>query len=131
MQTSHICGSPYLPTSDDWVLQCHQSSAPCKEISSLQDILINRRQVLNLFVHFFGGIAFGTNLLFCCDTDANFTMSISHIFLKGRPEYHINDDVIVYFCFLTWEWQFHFIQVITSCSILSFHIVYHATWNMR
>ena len=21
MQTSHICGSPYLPTSDDWVLQ--------------------------------------------------------------------------------------------------------------
>ncbi len=20
MQTSHICGSPYLPTSDDWVL---------------------------------------------------------------------------------------------------------------
>jgi hypothetical protein len=25
MQTSHICGSPYLPTSDDWVLN-HDSS---------------------------------------------------------------------------------------------------------
>ena len=32
---------------------CHQSLALCKEISSLQDILIKSGQVLNLFVHFF------------------------------------------------------------------------------
>ncbi len=32
---------------------CHQSFAPCKEISSLQDILINQGQFLNLFVQFF------------------------------------------------------------------------------
>ncbi len=80
---------------------CHQSFAPCKEISSIRDILINRGQFLNLFVHFFGGIAFGTNVFLCCHTDANFTMSISQVFLKGRPVYHIHDDIIACFCFPT------------------------------
>ena len=28
-------------------------------------------------------------------------MSISQVFLKGRPEYQINDHVIAYFCFPT------------------------------
>ncbi len=37
------------------------------------------------------------------------------------------------FVFLPWKWQFLFVQVITSCLTLSFHIVYHldATWKMR
>jgi hypothetical protein len=28
-------------------------------------------------------------------------MSISQVFLKGRSEYLVNDDVVAYFCFLT------------------------------
>ena len=47
---------------------------------------------------FFGGIVFGTNVFFCCHTDADFTMSISQVFLKGRSEYLVNDDVVAYFC---------------------------------
>ena len=50
---------------------------------------------------FFGGIAFGSNVFLWCHTDADFTMSISQVFLKGRREYNINDDVIAYFCFPT------------------------------
>ncbi len=50
---------------------------------------------------FFGGIAFGTNVFLRCHTDADFTMSISQVFLKERHEYHINNDVIAYFCFPT------------------------------
>jgi hypothetical protein len=50
---------------------------------------------------FYGGIAFGTNVLLCCHTDADFTISICQVFLKGKSEYHINDNVVVYFCFLT------------------------------
>jgi hypothetical protein len=47
---------------------------------------------------YFGGIAFGTNVFLRCHTDADFTMSISQVFLKGKSEYHINDDVVAYFC---------------------------------
>jgi hypothetical protein len=43
---------------------------------------------------FFGGIAFGSNVFLHCHTDANFTMSISQVFLKGRPEYLITDHII-------------------------------------
>ena len=50
---------------------------------------------------FFAGIAFGTNVFLRCHTDADFTMSISQVFLKGRPKYQLNDHVIAYFCFLT------------------------------
>ena len=50
---------------------------------------------------FFGGIAFGLKVFLRCHTDADFTKSISQVFLKGRPEYHVNDDVITYFCFPT------------------------------
>jgi hypothetical protein len=28
-------------------------------------------------------------------------MSISQVFLKGKSEYHLHDDVVVYFCFPT------------------------------
>ena len=31
VQTSHICGSPYLPTSDDWVLQGVPSDSSSKK----------------------------------------------------------------------------------------------------
>jgi len=50
---------------------------------------------------FFGGIAFGSNVFLRCHTDQDFTMSISQVFLKGKSQYHINDEVIVYFCFPT------------------------------
>jgi len=49
----------------------------------------------------FGGIAFGTNVFLQCHTDQDFTMSMSQVFVKGKPHYHLDDDVIVYFCFPT------------------------------
>ena len=55
----------------------------------------------NFNAKFFGGIAFGTNIFLHCHTDADFTMSISQVFLKGRSEYLPNDDVVAYFCFPT------------------------------
>ena len=50
---------------------------------------------------FFGGIAFGTNVFLRCQPDQDFTMSISQVLVKGKANYHLNDDVIVYFCFPT------------------------------
>jgi hypothetical protein len=40
-------------------------------------------------------------MFLCCHTDADFTMSISQVFLKGKSKYHLNDNVVVYFCFPT------------------------------
>ena len=37
---------------------------------------------------FFGGIAFGTNVFLRCHTDQDFTMSISQVFVKGKPHCH-------------------------------------------
>jgi hypothetical protein len=68
---------------------------PFKTFSSTGD---NSSTFLSIF---FGGIAFGMNVFLCCHTDANFMMSISQVFLKGRPVYHIHDDIIAYFCFPT------------------------------
>jgi hypothetical protein len=48
---------------------------------------------------YYGGIAYGCNVFLHCHTDANFTMSISHVFLKGRNTYEIDDEVVVNFCF--------------------------------
>ena len=48
---------------------------------------------------FFGGIAFGSNVFLRCHTDQDFTMSISQVFVKGKPHYHLSDDVIIFFCF--------------------------------
>jgi hypothetical protein len=45
---------------------------------------------------FFGGIAFGTDVFLRCHTDADFTMSISQVFLKGRPKYQLNNHVIAW-----------------------------------
>jgi hypothetical protein len=50
---------------------------------------------------FFGGIAFGTNIFLHCHTDANFTMSVIQVFLKGKPQYLFDDEVVIYFCVLT------------------------------
>ena len=46
-------------------------------------------------------MAFGTNISLHCHTNADFTMRISQVFVKGKLEYHLHDDVIVYFCFPT------------------------------
>jgi hypothetical protein len=48
-----------------------------------------------------GDIAIGTNVFLCCHTDADFTMSICQVFLKGTSKYHLHDNVVVYFCFPT------------------------------
>lgn len=50
---------------------------------------------------YYGGIAFGSNVFLRCHTDADFTMSIAQIHLKGRDSYAMDDDVVVYFCFPT------------------------------
>ena len=50
---------------------------------------------------FFGGIAFGTNVFLRCHTDADFTFSIIQVLLKGKSQYLLDDDVVVYFCFPT------------------------------
>jgi hypothetical protein len=50
---------------------------------------------------FFGEIAFGTNVFLRCYTNQDFTMSLSQFLVKGKANYHLNDDVIVYFCFPT------------------------------
>jgi hypothetical protein len=36
---------------------------------------------------YYGGIAYSCNVLLCCHTNADFTMSISQVFLKGRNRY--------------------------------------------
>ena len=49
----------------------------------------------------YGGMAFGTNVFLRCHTDQDFTMSISQVFVEGKANYNLDDDVIVYFCFPT------------------------------
>ncbi len=56
---------------------------------------------LHFHLIFFGGIAFGTNVFLCCHIDADFTMSISQVILKGKDVYHLDDNIISYFCFPT------------------------------
>jgi hypothetical protein len=55
----------------------------------------------NFHARYFGGIAFGTNVFLRCHTDADFTFSIIQVFLKGKSQYLLDDDVVVYFCFPT------------------------------
>jgi hypothetical protein len=50
---------------------------------------------------YYGGIAFGCNTFLRCHTDADLTVSIAQIFLKGKELYTDKDDVVVYFCFPT------------------------------
>lgn len=55
----------------------------------------------NFNAQFFGGIAFGINVFLRCHTDADFTFSIIQVLLKGKCQYMLDDDVVVYFCFPT------------------------------
>jgi hypothetical protein len=50
---------------------------------------------------YYGGIAYGCNVFLCCHTFADFTMSISQVFLKVRNRYKIDNEAVVYFCSLT------------------------------
>jgi hypothetical protein len=46
---------------------------------------------------YYGGIAFGCNVILQCHTDADYTMSMAQIHLKGKETYNNNnDDVVVY-----------------------------------
>ncbi len=39
------------------------------------------------------------NVFLCCHTDADFTMSIIQVFLKGKSQYRLDDEEVVYFSF--------------------------------
>ena len=52
---------------------------------------------------FFGGIAFGTNVFLHCHTDADFTMSIIQVLLKGKHQYLLEDEVVVFFPPYNWS----------------------------
>jgi len=65
-------------------------------------------KTMSLFNHstqpsckYYGGLAFGCNVFLRCHTDQDFTMSIVQVFVKGKETYHIDDDIVVYFCFPT------------------------------
>ena len=53
----------------------------------------------NFNAQFFGGIAFGTNVFLRCHTDEDFTFSIIQVFLMGKSQYWLDDQVVAYFCF--------------------------------
>ena len=50
---------------------------------------------------YYGGLAFGCNVFLRCHTDADFTMSMAQVHLKGKEQYNIDNNVVVYFCFPT------------------------------
>ena len=50
---------------------------------------------------YYGGLSFGCNVFLRCHTDNDFTMSMAHIHLKGKDQYTLTDNVVVYFCFPT------------------------------
>jgi hypothetical protein len=50
---------------------------------------------------YYGGLAFRCNVFLQYHTDADYTMSIAQVYLKGNDKYKLHDDVAVYFCFPT------------------------------
>jgi hypothetical protein len=48
---------------------------------------------------YYSGLAFGCNVFLQCHTDEDFTMSIVQVFVNGKEIYHIDNAVVVYFCF--------------------------------
>jgi hypothetical protein len=50
---------------------------------------------------YYGGLAFGCNVFLWCHTDEDFTMSIVQVFVNGKETYHIDNSVVIYFCFPT------------------------------
>jgi hypothetical protein len=47
----------------------------------------------------YGGLPFGCNVFLQCHTDHDFTMSMAQIHLKGKEQYNVDDNAVVYFCF--------------------------------
>jgi hypothetical protein len=50
---------------------------------------------------YYGALAFGCSVFLQCHTDADFTMSMAHIHLKGKEQYEVDDNIVIYFCFPT------------------------------
>jgi hypothetical protein len=50
---------------------------------------------------YYGSIGFGCNVFLQCHTDSDFTMSIASVHLKGKDQYKVDNDAVVYFCFPT------------------------------
>ncbi len=50
---------------------------------------------------YYGGLAFGCNVFLLCHTDKDVTMSNVQVFVNEKETYHIDNAVVVYFCFLT------------------------------
>jgi hypothetical protein len=50
---------------------------------------------------YYGSIGFGCNVFLRCHTDSNFTMIIASVHSKGKDQYKVDDDAVVYFCFPT------------------------------
>ena len=113
---------PYMETLPDahwrslvWMMKCAERSFRMIADHSVLSHLHHAKQLVpfktftssradfpeNFNAQFFGGIAFGTNVFLRCHTDADFTLSIIQVFLKGKSEYLYDDKVVVYFCFPT------------------------------
>ncbi len=78
----------------------HQSPTPRKEGCPVQDHVWHFQR-FSLIFKILWWIAIGTNVFLRCHTNADFTMSICQVFLKGKSKYHLNDNLVVYFCFPT------------------------------
>ena len=115
-----------------WSL-CYKSSAPREEINSLQDITINCWQDICSFFCFFL-LELHLEQMYSFDVTPMLTSQWALHRFSSKDDPNINSMImsLLIFVFLPWEWQFLFVQGITSCLTLSYHIVYHldATWKM-
>jgi hypothetical protein len=50
---------------------------------------------------YYGSIGFGCNVFLQCHTDSDFTISIVSIHIKGKDQYNVDNEPVVYFCFPT------------------------------
>jgi hypothetical protein len=50
---------------------------------------------------YYGSIGFGCNVFLQHHTDSDFTMSIVSVHIKGKDQYNVDDEPVVYFCFPT------------------------------
>ncbi len=69
--------------------------------SPFQDIHAYWWSVLYVFIWFFWWHSIWYKCFSPLHTDADFMMSISQVFLKGKDVYHLDNDIISYFCFPT------------------------------
>ena len=100
-----------------WSL-CYQSSAPCKDINSLQDILINCWQDLLFLLNFLVGLHL--DQMYSFDVTQMPTSQWVYHRYSSKDDKNINSTImsLCIFVFLPWEWQFLFVQGITSCLML-------------